>query len=164
MKNILIFAGILVLLTGVGSCNLLEKITGKTDAADTEKAVAPAASVEGTVGEGLSEEEATALLREEKVLAGTGIGKDDLENELLRIEEEIRADIEGREPDFANAGVKPELKPLVAKETFTPDNASSTLDYDRDMVIMKMMRQYIAEKKAEQEKAQAETGADSTAE
>lgn len=159
IKNLLSLTCLLFVSLAVASCNLLEKITGDSQSADTaakEVTTAPEVSV---VGEGLSEEEAKALLREEKVMAGTNIGKDDLENELLRIEEEIRADIEGREPDFENAGVKPELKPLVAKGTFTPDNASSTLDYERDMMVMKMMRAYIKEKKAEQEKAKAEAEA-----
>ena len=154
MKYVLNLTGVMVLMVLVASCDLLKKAPPESNAVDTDSAAAPEAAV---VGEGLNEAEAKALLREEKVMAGTSIGKDDVQNELLRIEEEIRADIEGREPDFANAGVKPELKPLVAKETFSASTASSDLDYERDMVIMKMMREYISEKKAEQAKAETDS-------
>jgi hypothetical protein len=121
-----------------------------------------ASSAVEEVGEGLSEEEATALLRDEKVQAGTQIGKEDIESELLRMEEEISADIEGREPDFEKLGSHKELKPLVARETFTVEKASSTMEYERDMRVMQMIREYIKQKKTEETKLTGtEKGADS---
>ncbi|MBN2717621.1 MAG: hypothetical protein JXX14_17345 [Deltaproteobacteria bacterium] len=147
VTNATVTIGAMILLLTLVSCKS-EQPTPATDAGAVDNTVAAAGAAE--LGDGLDEEEAKALLREEKVLAGTSIGKDDVENELLRIEEEIRADIEGREPDFASAGVKPELKPLVARDTFTPDKAANDLEYKKEMAIMKIMREYMAEKKAEQ--------------
>ena len=146
-KNIMMVIIVAALMTVVmASCSKFGKEEKKADV----KASQPAP--ESVVGEGLTEAEAKALLREEKVNAGTGIGREDVENELLRMEEEIDADIEGREPDFEKAGVKKELKPLVAKETFTPASASSDLDYERDMAVMKMIRAYVKQKKADDAK------------
>ena len=150
MKRLLLIMGVCVL--GLSSCDRISKMLKGDDSNENEVATPAAETSTGVVGEGLNEEEAAALLREEQVQAGNQIGKDDVETELLRMEEEINADVEGREPDFENAGVKKELKPLVAKETFTSEKASSTLEYERDMKVMKMLREYIKQQKAEEEK------------
>jgi hypothetical protein len=158
MKRLFLFMCVCTL--GLTSCGKKEA-QPETVATDDGGSTPAVSSAVEEVGEGLSEDEAKALLRDEKVQAGTAIGKDDIESELLRMEEEIAADIEGREPDFEKAGLQKELKPLVARETFTAEKASSTLDYERDMKVMKMIREYIKQKKSEEEKLRGgENGAE----
>lgn len=149
MKRFLLLTCVCIL--GLTSCGKKEAQPEVVTTDDGSSAPAVSSAVE-EVGEGLSEEEATALLRDEKVQAGTQIGKEDIESELLRMEEEIAADIEGREPDFEKLGSHKELKPLVAKETFTVEKASSSTEYDRDMRVMQMIREYIKQKKTEEAK------------
>ncbi|MBN2341604.1 MAG: hypothetical protein JXX29_16075 [Deltaproteobacteria bacterium] len=120
-------------------------VSCKSKTESTKEDTVVADSDQGKTGPGLTEDEAQALLREEKVNAGNEIGKDDVDMELTRLEEEIQADIEGREPNF-NAPSAAAAKPLVAKETFSADKASSTLEYEQDMRIMEMIRSYIKTK------------------
>ncbi|MBN2530768.1 MAG: hypothetical protein JXR76_30555 [Deltaproteobacteria bacterium] len=161
MKRIGIILTVLVMCIGGSACNLLQKESAepKDENKDSAKAEVAVPAPEEAVGEGLTEDEAKALLRDERVKAGTEISGSDLENELLRLQEELTADIEGREPDFERVGVQQELKPLVAKETFSPDNASSPTAYERDMAVMKFIREYV-EKKKEQEVDSEKASAD----
>ena len=165
MKRIQFLLCILVIFAGISACNLLQKEAPEQKEETKDSAAVEAAAPEeaGTIGEGLTEDEAKTLLREEKVLAGTEVGSGNRETELVRIQEEITADIEGREPDFEKAGLKPELKPLVAKETFSADKASSPTAYERDMAVMRYIREYVKQKKEKEAASATDDGKSSDA-
>lgn len=147
-----IILGLLVL--SLCACDFFKKDAQGDGVAAADTATADTAADGFSVGEGLSGDEVKALLREEQVNAGTGIAQEDAKSQLDILEEEINADIEGRAPSL-QVPATPQKPPLVAKETFSADKASSDLEYDRDMAVMKIIREHIDKKKAEKAKAKA---------